>query len=107
MSSVKPWDSENVFSVALLSETVADCNLLQHTPFSIIPDLPKDVITALQEADTGVISDISSVFTPEVRVKFSLLQAVDIRIYTPVVAARYCHILFFCLLYTSPSPRDR
>jgi hypothetical protein len=54
MSSVKPWDSENVFSEALLSETVADCNLLQHTPFSIIPDLLTDVITALQEADTGL-----------------------------------------------------
>jgi hypothetical protein len=42
--------------------------LLQHTPFSIIPELPADVINALQEADIGVIRDIPSVLTLEFRV---------------------------------------
>jgi hypothetical protein len=74
---------------------VADCNILQHTPISVTPELLSDFTVASQEADTGVIRDNPTVLTSGFEPAISFLQPVVINNNTSAMINRRIQTIIF------------
>jgi hypothetical protein len=67
--------------------------VLQQIPFSVISELAPDLTTARQEAETGVIRDISTVLISGSL--FVFLHPVTINTETDITTIRKHHVFFF------------